>query len=86
MWSGLSMSPIGTWCERNVPSTGRPSTTFGPVQPLGERKTIIGQRGRASRRRAAGVGLNAGDLGDHLVQRGGHQLVHGSPARRPSTK
>jgi len=28
-----------TWCERNVPSTGFPSTTFGPVQPLGERRT-----------------------------------------------
>ena len=25
----------GTWWERNVPSTGKPSTIFGPVQPLG---------------------------------------------------
>ena len=37
---------FGTWWARNVPSTGRPSTTFGPVQPLGDFKTIIGQRGR----------------------------------------
>jgi hypothetical protein len=41
------MSPIGTWCERNVPSVALPSTVFGPVQPLGERSTIIGQRGRS---------------------------------------
>ena len=39
------MSPSGTWCARNVPSIGMPSTTFGPVQPLGVRRTIIGQRG-----------------------------------------
>jgi hypothetical protein len=32
----------GTWCERNVPSTGRPSTSCGPVQPLGVRSTIAG--------------------------------------------
>ena len=37
----------GTWCERQVPSTGTPSTSFGPVQPFGVRSTIIGQRGRA---------------------------------------
>ncbi len=41
------MSAIGTWCARQVPSTGSPSTTFGPVQPLGVRSTIIGQRGRS---------------------------------------
>ncbi len=33
----------GTWWARNEPSIGLPSTTFGPVQPLGERSTIIGQ-------------------------------------------
>ena len=27
---------IGTWCERHVPSTGLPSTSFGPVQPFGD--------------------------------------------------
>jgi hypothetical protein len=31
-----------------VPSAGRPSTSFGPVQPFGVRSTIIGQRGRAA--------------------------------------
>ena len=39
-------SASGTWWERNVPSAGSPSTTFGPVQPFGVRSTIIGQRGR----------------------------------------
>ena len=39
-------SASGTWCERQVPSTGLPSTSFGPVQPFGVRRTIIGQRGR----------------------------------------
>src|SRR5208282_3128475 len=34
-------------CARYVPSTGRPSTTLGPVQPLGVLRTIIGQRGRS---------------------------------------
>jgi hypothetical protein len=29
-----------------MPSTGRPSTTFGPVQPFGDFSTIIGQRRR----------------------------------------
>jgi len=30
-----------------VPSTGTPSTSAGPVHPLGVRSTIMGQRGRA---------------------------------------
>ena len=48
MWSGFScISPSGTWCERQVPSIRLPSTSFGPVQPLGVRSTIIGQRGRS---------------------------------------
>jgi hypothetical protein len=29
-----------------VPSVFLPSTTFGPVQPFGERKMIMGQLGR----------------------------------------
>src|SRR5690348_17547634 len=32
--SGLSIVN-GTWCERQQPSVSRPSTVFGPVQPLG---------------------------------------------------
>src|ERR1700690_1582621 len=47
--SGWSASTaIGTWCARNVPSICKPSTTFGPVQPLGDLSTIIGQRGRVA--------------------------------------
>ncbi len=42
----LGVHQDGTWCARKVPSTCRPSTTFGPVQPLGDLRTIIGQRGR----------------------------------------
>ena len=68
-------SASGTWCERNVPSAGRPSTSFGPVQPFGVRSTIIGQRGRSVRRpRAPRAGSR--DLVEHLVERRGHQLVH----------
>ena len=45
---GCSRTPAsGTWCERQEPSIGWPSTSFGPVQPLGVRRTIIGQRGRS---------------------------------------
>ena len=33
----------GTWWARNVPCTWMPSTTSGPVQPLGVRSTIAGQ-------------------------------------------
>jgi len=48
MCSGLSRTVLnGTWCERQFPSAGLPSTTFGPVHPFGERKTIIGQIGRS---------------------------------------
>ena len=39
---------MGIWWERQLPSTGCPSTSLGPVQPLGERKTIMGHRGRAA--------------------------------------
>ena len=44
-WLG---SESGTWRERNVPSICRPSTTFVPVQPFGETRTIIGQHGRVA--------------------------------------
>ena len=47
-WS--STSGTGTWWARQKSSTWWPSTIFGPVQPLGERRTIIGQRGRWCRR------------------------------------
>ena len=39
----------GTWWARLVPSTWTPSTTSGPVQPLGVRRTIAGHRCRTAR-------------------------------------
>ena len=49
MFAGLSRtSENGTWCERQEPSTLRPPISFGPVQPFGARKTIMGQRGRSA--------------------------------------
>ena len=46
-WSGSSFTPdSGTWCARQVPWICTPSTTSGPVQPLGVRRTISGHRGR----------------------------------------
>ena len=43
----------GTWCERQDPSVFFPSICFGPVQPLGVRKTIIGHAGRSYSRPAS---------------------------------
>ena len=75
--SGFSASwASGTWCARKVPSTGRPSTSLGPVQPFGVRRTIIGQRGRSLLPPVARVVLDPPDLVDDLVERGGHRLVH----------
>ena len=37
---------IGTWCALNDFSIGLLAHSFGPVQPFGARKTIIGQIGR----------------------------------------
>ena len=49
MWPGFScISPMGTWCERHESSARLPSISFGHVQPLGERRIIIGQRGRST--------------------------------------
>ena len=36
----------GTWWERQLFSAGWPSISAGQVQPLGERRIIMGQRGR----------------------------------------
>ena len=66
----------GTWCARNVPSTGRPSMTFGPVHPLSDRRTIIGQRGRVASpwmRASCWICL---DLLDDLIEGCGHGLMH----------
>jgi hypothetical protein len=40
---------MGTWCERQYASVFLPSTSFGPVHPLGVRRMIIGQSGRLPR-------------------------------------
>ena len=69
-------SASGTWCERKEPSIWTPSTTFGPVQPLGVRSTIIGQRGRSVDRRARASRLDLANVLDDLVEGRGHQLVH----------
>ena len=66
----------GTWCARQVPSTCRPSTTSGPVQPFGEASTIIGQRGRSTIAVHPGPALDLGDLVEAAVERGGELLVH----------
>ena len=72
----MAGSESGTWCERKVPSICRPSTIFGPVQPLGELSTIIGQRGRGEVAADAGVLLDLLDLLHRRVERRGHGLVH----------
>ena len=71
----LAGAATGTWWERHVPSTGRPSTFSGPVQPFGVRSTIIGQRGRRLATLARRV-LDAGDLVERLVERARERLVH----------
>ncbi len=49
----------------------------GLLQPLGVRSTIIGQRGRNGLAARSGLLLGRADLGNALVERGGHRLVHG---------
>ena len=71
---------IGIHQERHlvrwkVPSTCRPSTTFGPVQPLGDLRTIIGQRGRVVSFLSR-IRLDLPNVLDGLVQRRGHELMH----------
>ena len=58
----------GTWCERQWPSVFSPSTSFGPVQPFGERNTITGQRGRPVALPVARFALNAMNLVERLVE------------------
>ncbi len=59
-----------------MPVFGTPSTVVGPVQPLGERSTIIGQRGREASCRVARLMLDPMDVRDGPIERLGHQLVH----------
>ncbi len=70
------MSPNGTWWARQVPSILSPSTSFGPVQPLGLRSTIIGHRGQTSFSPARAAFCDRRDLVEYPVERRRHQLVH----------
>ena len=75
-WPAFSRAaPTGTWCERQVPSTWTPSTSRGPVQPFGVRRTIIGQRGRSPSPPLARRLLDRADLVERLVERRGEALV-----------
>ena len=53
-----------------------PSISFGQVQPLGVRSTIIGQRGRSVKPFRRASALMRWISRDDRVQRGRHQLVH----------
>ena len=77
----------GTWWARQVPSTGTPSTSFGPVQPFGVRSTIIGQW-TARWRRRRGRPLDLGDRGrrpSSSVAASSWCTVGRVVARRPGT-
>ena len=80
MCSGLSMSPIGTWCARNVPSTGWPSTPSARSSPW-----ACGGRSSASAGRSPEIPCCRASFwirlisAIDLVQRRGHQLVHRRP-------
>ena len=51
-------------------------TSLGLVHPSGVRSTIIGQRGPRHLGGMRGPAAGAPDVGDALVDRGGHRLVH----------
>ena len=81
--SGLSRtSENGTWCERHEPSALWPLISFGPVQPFGERSTIIGHRGRSAFLLARAARLEGANPADRLVERGRHLLMHRPSDRR----
>ena len=67
---------IGTWCARHVPSTCSPSTTFGPVQPFGVRKTMVGHSGPGQVALVPRPPLDRLDLPDDGVHGRGELLVH----------
>ncbi len=66
----------GTWWARHVPSTGRPSTCLGPVQPFGLRSTIIGPARAALVAVLARGALELGDHVERLVEHDGEAPVH----------
>ena len=53
-----------------------PSTSLGPVQPLGLTKTIAGQRGHSDYAADARVLLNRVDSLNDLIERRSHLLMH----------
>ena len=59
-----------------MPSIFRPSTTFGPLQPFGDLRTIIGQRGRDESFVFSRAHLDGVDLADGLLDRRRHPPVH----------
>ena len=50
--------------------------SLGPVQPLGDLRTIIGQRGRLVSFVVPRIALDFPDVFDCVFQRGGHELMH----------
>ena len=86
-WSGLSRTPdSGTWWARQVPSTGSPSTSCGPVQPFGRAQhdhRPAWTLGRALRR-----GPRAGSRRSGQARRPGRRPAAGGPVpgRRRSTR
>ena len=71
-----ALSASGTWCARHVPSTGRPSTSFGPVQPFGVRSTIIGHAAACDPPAPARVLDRRGSRVEHMVEGRRELLVH----------
>lgn len=72
----VAISAKGTWCERQKPSVFRPSTCFGPVQPLGVRKDHHRPAGMFGGAIGAGLVLNIFNLRKHGIQGFCHQLMH----------
>jgi hypothetical protein len=66
----------GTWCARNVPSMGIPSTSFGQVHPLGVRKDDHGPDGLLLESVLASLLLNSTNLGITILKRLSEELMH----------
>ena len=69
-------SAIGTWCERQRSFELVPADFRGAGPPFGVRRTIIGQRGRNAVPLLRALLLERPDVGDALVDRRGHRLMH----------
>ena len=83
-WPGCRARPrTAPGARATTASTLWPLISFGPVHPLGERSTIIGQRGRTGVVRLARGRLNRANLADGLFQRRRHLLRASSRDRCP---